>query len=256
MAISAPHYEALKELASRGEFTPGGRLLEIGEANWYGDFSISEIAEDIKRLRGDDLGQLLEQRLERAGSSKDQWSAWVIVKIIYDLFIQPWEVQSIDMHGTPDAQKMDLNRPMMTSEPFDVVYNHGTAEHIFNIANVFKIMHDACKVGGLMIHESPFTGWPDHGFFTLQPTLFYDLSAANDYDIRYMAIEHIGHKLLRPVESREEIHELVKAGELPNNAMLYVAIRKTTDEPFKIPTQGVYSNNVSQETIQAWRSLR
>lgn len=259
MAISAPHYQALKELAKRGELPIGGRILEIGEANWYGDISVSEIISDIHKLPLDAGREILVERLRRLEKSNDQWAAWEIAKIIYDFLIAPSMVRSIDFNGTPAALRYDLNEWTGThGNPgsFDLVINHGTAEHIFNIANVFRAMHDNCCVGGLMIHESPFTGWVDHGFYTLQPTLFCDVAAANDYDMRYIAIEQIESKLLWEITSREEIHMLAHAGELPDNAMLYVAMRKTTDAPFKIPMQGVYAKTVSREVQSAWRELR
>lgn len=231
MAISAPHYRALQTLAERCELPIGGRILEIGEANWYGD-------------------------IEPPFLANGAWAAWDVVKAVYQSLMHPQEVCSIDFDGTPAAKKYDLNQQCSPNPIFDVVYNHGTAEHIFNIANVFRFAHDSCKVGGLMIHESPFTGWIDHGFYCLQPTLFYDVAAANGYDIRHVAMEHIESKWLCEVSSREEIHKLARQYQIPNNAMLYVAMRRTNQAAFQIPMQGVYARTVSQETQKAWRALR
>jgi len=50
---------------------------------------------------------------------------------------------------------------------FDVVLNCGTSEHVFNQYNTFKIMHDAARVGGLMCHAVPMTGYLAHGVFHL-----------------------------------------------------------------------------------------
>lgn len=258
MAISAPHFAALKKLAAAGEFAEGGRLLEIGEANWYGDISIEEITKLAEAMPIGDARLRSLISLLKATVIGNDWASWDAVKGLYHVLFAPAAIVSIDLHGTPNATQWDLNKAefLSTGWNYDILINHGTAEHIFNIANVFRLMHDACLVGGLMIHESPFTGWVDHGFYTLQPTLFYDLAAANGYDIRLMAIEHIESQLLLPVESREHFHALAKNGKIPNNAMLYVAMRKTADEPFKIPMQGVYAQTVSQQVQQAWRALR
>lgn len=256
MAISAPHYEALKELARRGELPIGGRILEIGEANWYCDQSTEVIFDQIRTIPDESRRFALAEKLARVCHERGQWSTWDVAKIAYSALFDPSVVRSIDFNGTPTAEKTDLNEEVEGFGLYQLCINHGTAEHIFNIGNVFRAMHDNCCVGGLMIHESPFTGWVDHGFYTLQPTLFYDVAAANEYDIRYVAIEHIESKLLQEVESREQIHELARAGQLPNNAMLYVALRKTTDAPFKIPMQGVYAKTVSPEVQASWRALR
>jgi hypothetical protein len=38
--------------------------------------------------------------------------------------------------------------------------------------------------------------------------------------------------------------------------MLFVAMRKKLGEPFKIPTQGIYSGAASEFEKQAWGALR
>jgi hypothetical protein len=154
------------------------------------------------------------------------------------------------------AERHDLNTHTQFDQGFNLSINHGTAEHIFNIANVFRAMHDATVEGGLMIHESPFTGWVDHGFYCLQPTLFWDVSAANGYEMVMVAIEHLASKSIIHIESREHILNLRRCDQLPDNAMLFVVMRKGKCEPFKVPMQGVYAGQVSQETMQAWRELR
>src|SRR5207253_2432277 len=92
-----------------------------------------------------------------------------LVKIFYEIYFDPTETQAIDFDGTSQAHRLDLNRPIVLNRRFEVVINHGTSEHIFNIAQVFETMHDLTVPGGLMIHESPFTGWIDHGFYNLHP---------------------------------------------------------------------------------------
>ncbi len=246
MAISAPHYYCLKELHRRGELPQGGCLLEIGEAQWYGD-----IAPPWKDY-------------PLPGRELPNWgNLWVelsfrIVKDLYAELFSPKEIVAIDMHG-PTAQRIDLNLPVDAEthgSPIKTVINHGTLEHIFNPAQVLRTMHDHCAVGGLLIHESPFTGWIDHGFWTIQPTLYYDLAAANGYDIRFVAVTHIEHQSVVEIHSSEQLLQMAKAGGVPNNAMLYVAMRKVKDAPFVIPMQGFYAQTLSQEARDAWRTLR
>jgi hypothetical protein len=133
-----------------------------------------------------------------------------------------------------------------------VVINHGTAEHIFNIAQVFISIHSACKVGGLMIHESPFTGWIDHGFYCLQPTLFYDLAAANGYEIVSVDVEEIKSQTIIPIKDRDRFTQQT----FPDNSMLFVVFRKRTAEPFRIPAQGYYAKTLSEAGHEAWSALR
>jgi hypothetical protein len=223
MAISSPHAEILKGLV----LPRGGTLLEIGEANWYGD-------------------------VEPDFPCRDKSNLFAIAKDFYAHLFAPSRVVSVDMHGTDKAWKCDLNKPLPPLGTFDVLINHGTAEHVFNIAQVFASMHAACKVGGLMIHESPFTGWIDHGFYCLQPTLFFDVAAVNGYEIVGMYLEDLRAKSYLRLESREQVAQLT----LPPNLMLFVVFRKQSAEPFRIPMQGYYDGRLSSAGERAWRELR
>jgi hypothetical protein len=250
MAITATHYRLFKSLP----LPQGGSLLEIGEANWY------DAQELFDGCEGTEFDQYGNPNLH------------AIAKAFYAATFAPSRIVSIDQGGTSTAVRHDLNEPLtyhrdlvkhspdgvpLTSdEPFDVIINHGTAEHIFNIAQVFRTMHDACADGGLMVHDAPFTGWIDHGFYCLQPTLFYDLAAANCYEVVKVAIHAIEGQQIIPLECRDHVAQLATAGKLPNNSQLFVALRKLCDKPFKIPTQGVYAGALSAAGKQAWERLR
>lgn len=251
MAISATHFELLSRL--KPILPRGGSLLEIGEANWYGDIkpaeSLSVLWQALTEPEKAAIGQKVNDYLY--GTNANQFS---VVKALYAILFNPRRMVAVDMNGTPEAWRHDLNAPLPPMGEFDVIINHGTAEHIFDIAQVFKSMHDACKPGGLMIHEAPFTGWLDHGFYCLQPTLFYDLAAANGYCIVSVAVEEIQSRQVIDVESREAMTALLPS--VPNNAMLYVVLQKVADAPFMVPMQGIYNQTLSEAGRQAWESLR
>lgn len=244
MAISAPHFAILKHCKAQGILPQKCRILEIGEANYYGDFNPQEI-------------------FDLAGEECDPRDTYAVAKLIYKVFFEVGTLAAIDAGG-PTAYKLDLNfaykdwgdalQPIPNL--WEVVYNHGTAEHIFNIAQVFGTMHDFCRTGGIMIHECPFTGWLDHGFYNLQPTLFWDLARANNYKVELFAIESITPPGMMLLNCREDLFQVMQDEKLPKSLMLFVILRKQENEPFKIPTQGVYSGRVSQEVTEAWSTLR
>lgn len=251
MAISAPHYRCLRELHRRGELSQGGSILEIGEANWYGDLCPTKVHDEL----GDSPNY--DDPIRR------DWAAFDFVKWLYRKFFGTRNVVSVDASGTPEAIKRDLNNQLSQDgsrnafgADFSAVINHGTAEHIFNIGQVFRTMHEHCAVGGLMIHESPFTGWIDHGFWTVQPTAYFDLCAANGYQLVYMAVTQIEQNLVVPIESREQLLQMAAKGGVPWNSMIWVAMRKQSAAEFKIPMQGVYDGRLSDEAKAAWSVLR
>lgn len=89
-----------------------------------------------------------------------------------------------DLDDDPDTVKLDLNFdsvPEAHRGQYDLVTNLGTTEHVLNQYNAFKVMHELCRPGGLMIHEVPAGGYPTHGFFNYNPKIFWQLAKANNY---------------------------------------------------------------------------
>src|SRR5256885_7367791 len=68
--------------------------------------------------------------------------------------------QCLDLDPSFGSIRFDLNLDGVPPEHvgrYDFVTNHGTSEHVLNQYNCFKVMHDFCRAGGLMIHAVPFT---------------------------------------------------------------------------------------------------
>jgi hypothetical protein len=101
------------------------------------------------------------------------------------------------------------------------------------------------------------TGWIDHGFYNFQPTFFIDLAQANGYEVLLLVIGTIKPFAMVQIKSREHIIELAKSGQLPHNAMIDVAFRKSKDpRDFVAPMQGFYAGALSEEARKAWKTLR
>jgi len=110
------------------------------------------------------------------------------------------QVESLDVsayQGTTHV--VDLNKPVSKDlhERFDVIYDGGTTEHIFDQVSVMKNVHSMLKVGGRIIHASPSTGHVDHGYYMFSPTMFWEYYAANSYSlettyvIKYDQLHHM-----------------------------------------------------------------
>jgi hypothetical protein len=238
MAITGVHFQLLAEHAPL--FKRGGALLEIGEANWYGDLNPASVF-SVEELAGID-----PQTAE---------GQFALAKLTYRKLFAPAATYAVDLNGTERAFRDDLNEPLELAGGFDLVINHGTAEHVFNVCQVFWSMHRMCTAGGYMIHDAPFTGWLDHGFYNFQPTLFYDLAEANGYDLVSLSVTWMYPPQILRVASREAMHKLA-AGEIAGNTMLFVVLRKLHDAPFRLPMQGVYDGRLSAAGEKAWRERR
>lgn len=124
--------------------------------------------------------------------------------------------ETIDANGKASILH-DLNLPLPDLEPFDLVTNAGTTEHVFDQARCWTSIHDLAKPQGYIFAEQPCYGYPDHGFYCLQPTFFKDLARHNDYRI-----------------------ECFRVDETPRGKVVRVIYQRMTGEPFRIPTQGRY----------------
>jgi hypothetical protein len=104
---------------------------------------------------------------------------------------------SIDLNGKDGAIKLDLSKPIIgIGEPFDIVTNFGTIEHVSNDQYTpFLNMHNLTRVGGVMIHVQPLEGhWKGHGDYHYDKDFIIALSLANKYERVYVHTVHRKHK--------------------------------------------------------------
>lgn len=257
MAITSIEYSVFRSMRQQNLIPLHSDILELGESNWYGDVPIEQLAQDIYVFAPEDRRKELFLKLDEIVKSRREKFLFEIAKIFWEVFWQPSSMTAIDFHGTESALKLDLNYPVELQKRFHVVINLCTSEHIFNIAQVMKTVHDYTLPNGLMIHEVPFTGWYDHGFYNIQPTFFWDLAAFNGYAVVLLLYAELKPLKLVQLTKRESIIELVKQKSISENALLFCILKKPAEErPFRIPIQGYYAGIISQEAAQAWKTLR
>ena len=105
MAVSVPHYLVIRDLYRYGLLPQGGTLLEIGEANWYGDIKPLSMIDDITRFVTDPVRRdALIARLKEIVKAEPATFRFDVVKVFYELYFSPSEIQAIDFDGTPLAK--------------------------------------------------------------------------------------------------------------------------------------------------------
>lgn len=223
MAIDAGAVQFWRALREKGLLPRDPRVLEIGEANWYGDVPAADVPE-LAGLTGED-------------------DPFDVAKAFYRGFLgERADFVAVDGSGTERALRLDLNYPLPASlGKFGVTVNSGTAEHVFDQCQVFRTAHERTLPGGLMVHAAPASGWPDHGFYNYHPGLFRDLAAANGYEVLLeMFWRHRGRRKVS-----EAWADVMPAADLT----LYVALRKDADAPFRVPVQGRYRKPDEETTV-------
>ncbi|OBI36264.1 hypothetical protein A5709_16865 [Mycobacterium sp. E1386] len=232
MAITNTELSFLLEASRRGLLPQQGRILEFGEAE-----TMIDVAQAIPILleEGPRRDALLA---EPAPDGMPQ--IYADAKRIYRALFDFRSYNAIDLLPPNDYRlQQDLNLPFDLGTRFDVCINNGTSEHVFNQANCYKAIHDHTAPGGVMIHWTPCLGWIDHGFYNIQPGFFHDLATANGYEILLAVLS--SETMMMPIIPGQITAEFVGANPGIRDSLACAVLRKTTDEPFRFPLQGVYS---------------
>lgn len=232
MAITNVELSFLLEASRRGLLPQEGRILEFGEAE-----SVIDAAQAIPIL----LAEGARRDALLAETAPDGMSAgYADAKRIYKALFNYRSYNAIDLLPPNEYRlQQDLNLPFDLGMRFDVCINNGTTEHVFNQANCYKAIHDHTAPGGVMIHWTPCLGWVDHGFYNVQPGFFHDLATANAYEVLLAVLS--SETMMVPMVPGQITSEIVAAYPDIRDSLACTVLRKTTDEPFHFPLQGVYS---------------
>lgn len=133
----------------------------------------------------------------------------------------------------------DLNYPIDAKfvGQFDYVLDVGTTEHCFNAPQALVNMASMVKVGGVVMHENPFN-WGNHGFWNLNPTLFYDFYGENGFHVVECKLLPRG---VSEIHDAEPVRRFVwKGGE----ANLFTVAQKDEKKPVTFPVQTKYKGMI------------
>jgi SAM-dependent methyltransferase len=221
-----------------------GRNGHIPRAGRYLDFGSQNIFEEFPRPQVEDFLAVF--------SSKDRYSPKLTqpgAKIEDLMAAADFEYVAFDMYTDGRTREFDLNfdsLPESMCGAFDVVANFGTSEHIVNQYNVFKVAHDALKVGGVHYSFLPFFGGVNHGLFNYHPKFFTTLIANNSYQPLYWDFSNV-------FKSNEDFYRDLSTaingsaweGKYVGSALMNVIFKKSTSAPFEPPTDSVSVGDVS-----------
>jgi hypothetical protein len=157
------------------------------------------------------------------------------VHLVYEML--GIEYTAIDVDDALGSTFFDLNTHTVPEEwigKFDFVNDEGTVEHLVNPINCFHVAHDLTKVGGVIRHSFPLTGWRDHGF--LYPTTKFcaHMVGDNGYEVLQAEVQFTGHT---PFD--DPFFKLIDPAPPVTDLWAFLIYRKTRDQPFVIPVDHV-----------------
>jgi len=162
-----------------------------------------------------------------------------------------FEVDSIDASDYEGASILhDLNRPLPESlhGQFDLVYDGGTLEHVFNFPLAIQSAMQMIKVGGHLMMHTPANNQCGHGFYQFSPELFFRIfTPKNGFELIRLYIRGSGSPY--HVADPAKIHGRVT---LLNSeaAMLMIHAKKIADAPILDPQQSDYLEEWTDHKVE------
>ena len=106
-----------------------------------------------------------------------------------------YKMNVIDVHADRGCETIvDLNYPA-TLGSYDLVLDHGTCEHVFNIGEAGLSLAKAVKVGGFLVMHLPLA-FMAHGFYGVNPEWFRSLCRQCGMDILFLSAWNEKHGYL------------------------------------------------------------
>lgn len=132
----------------------------------------------------------------------------------------------------------DLNQPLPDDlyNQFDIVFDGGTLEHCFNVAQAVINMLGMAKVDGFIIHSNPLV-LINHGFYNFSPTFYHDFYTQNGHQ---MASSIIGSQTVGMDTKAWVLDPLNRLRDIPVESGIAVVIKKCNADAPTFPTQTKY----------------
>lgn len=170
-------------------------------------------------------------------------------------------VHSLDASAFEGADFVhDLNCPVGEDlkQRFDVVFDGGTLEHVFNLPTALKNCMEMLRENGLFITHTCANNWCGHGFYQFSPELFYSVfSEGNGFEVERLVLHVVGpycrwYEVANPKAIRSRV-ELFNAFPLQ---MLVLARRKSIKPIFQTtPQQSDYTPRWEKTPEEAAKSF-
>jgi len=154
--------------------------MSINPSNLYMAHNIIKLFPDPKKIQMLELGN---QKVIDIGEPI------VAKKYFSDKGIQH---TSFDINNKDGAIKVNLCKPLPKEylNRFDIITDFGTSEHIENQYQVFCNVHEACRVGGYMIHSLPLVGfWKGHCPHHYQEIFPDNIAKKNFYELVFKEVK-------------------------------------------------------------------
>ena len=224
-----------------------GNFLMLGRQRWIGTRK-GVAAELLKEVIEKHLPGVKEDDLK----NPDDDFAEVFFKVLgFDT------VDSMDMstfEGASVIQDLSAKLDPSLKGRFDVIYDGGTCEHIFELPKAYRNLDRMLKPGGTLIGHSPCNNWINHSFYQISPEMVYGFwEKALGYEVLHVYLQpllpNFAKKIATTTNPNITGNRPRIKGELPKNSPLILnyAVRKPAISSKK--KAGVYQTDY----VEKWK---
>ncbi len=240
MALPACYLPILKTVLDKLPRVPGQKLraLSLG----YPDLLATR--EQLIGLFGPGITPHLTARPDGAAVNRWHGTAAILPAIFETVaFFEAIGVtlDCIDITASRGFERMlDLNVPIPAEMQghYHLVFDFGTMEHCFNIAQAMANGASALAEGGFILHLNPLNMY-NHGFYNFSPTFYTDFYTQNGFELVFMT--GIAGSVANPTPF--DVSPGARFRQAPDNSNLIAVAQRARVQPIAWPTQGKYLKN-------------
>jgi hypothetical protein len=219
--------------------------------------SVMEIGSQELHLKKNDLKELfdyvnLDSSLVENYPNIDNWpnQPRCSSKYLYEA-LGFKEYASIDINSELGAINHDLNKPFEDKSKFgkyDLVTDHGSCEHVFNVPECYKTIHNLTKPGDYIVSAQQII--KGNGYFLFDKSIIDGMAAANNYKIIFASYtltaktttkKGSAHQFHVPLS--EFMFDTIDFGKI-DGLGVYAVFQKQNDSEYKFPYQSGLMNEI------------
>jgi hypothetical protein len=145
-------------------------------------------------------------------------------------------LQSMDASAYEGADIVhDLNTPVPASllTSFDVIFDGGTLEHVFNFPQAISNVRNMLRIGGLYMSVTVANNWLGHGFYQFSPEVMWRaFSIANGFSVELLQLCPLDGQIPNPTDVPDPavVGRRLEIGFTPTAVYLLVVARKIASQ--------------------------
>ncbi|MFA6217281.1 MAG: hypothetical protein WDL87_06495 [Candidatus Omnitrophota bacterium] len=143
------------------------------------------------------------------------------------------EISTLDYFDERADLKYDMNLPVPReeNEKYNVVFDIGCLEHVFDTRQCIENCLRMVKVGGAYVLVTAVNGFFGHGLHVLNPVAIRGALESNNFQVIYLKFSTVYGNIIKDPARGEDIVIWIVAKKLKSIGKFVIPQQQTSDEP-------------------------